>query len=144
MRFPRNAKIFKGQWDALPLAGVFLLLPLLLLVTLRQSFTAGLRVRVPEVEAELAGTYGAVSLVVLAADGRMFFENQIYLDESHLQESLRRRAEASPGKLTLVIRADRAVSIDRVARLQAVHARLGFVDCLTQVQPRPASPGPAQ
>jgi biopolymer transport protein ExbD len=134
MRFPRNAKIFKGQWDVLPFAGVFLLLPLLLLITLRQTFTSGIHVRVPEVDAELRGTFGAVAMVVLAADGRMFFENQVYLNDDLLLANLRRRAEAGPGELTLVIRADQAVRYDRVAMLQSLHRKLGFADCITQVQ----------
>lgn len=134
MRFPRNAKIFRGQWDAAPFAGVFLLLALLLLISLRQTFTTGIHVSVPEVESQLPGTFGAVALVVLAGDDRIFFNNQIFLDEASLQEQLRRYAAARPGELTLVIRADGSVRSERIARLQALHRTLGFAHCIWQTQ----------
>src|SRR5687768_4938920 len=44
MRFPRQAKIFRGQLDAAPLAAVFFLLVLMLLLTYSQTFIPGIRV----------------------------------------------------------------------------------------------------
>ena len=41
MRFPRNAKIFRGQLDAAPLAGVFFLLLIFFLLSSRLAFTPG-------------------------------------------------------------------------------------------------------
>ncbi len=64
MRFPRNAKVFRGQLDAAPVAGVFFLLALMLLLHSQIVFTPGVRVdlaalgatnRWPTLQADLDG-----------------------------------------------------------------------------------------
>jgi hypothetical protein len=46
MRFPRNAKMFRGQMDAAPFAGVFFLLTLFVLLA-SFTYTPGVRLRLP-------------------------------------------------------------------------------------------------
>ena len=50
MRYPRNAKIFRGQIDAAPFAGLFFLLVLMLFIFSTHVFVPGVRVVVDERE----------------------------------------------------------------------------------------------
>jgi biopolymer transport protein ExbD len=51
MRFPRQAKIFRGQLDAAPVAAVFFLLVLMLLLQYSHTFLPGVRVQLGEAPA---------------------------------------------------------------------------------------------
>jgi biopolymer transport protein ExbD len=60
MKFPRNARIFKGHLDAAPFAGVFFcLLIFVLLGTL--VYTPGVRIELPVSATELPGVSGATT-----------------------------------------------------------------------------------
>lgn len=50
MRYPRNAKIFRGQIDAAPFAGLFFLLVLMLFIFSTHVFVPGVRVTVEDRE----------------------------------------------------------------------------------------------
>ena len=48
MKFTRNARMFRWQWDAAPFAGVFFLLLIFLLLGSSFVFTSGVRINLPE------------------------------------------------------------------------------------------------
>jgi len=74
MKFPRNARIFRGQLDAAPFAAVlFLLVIFLMLGSL--VYTPGVPLQLP-VANDLPGTDKPTIAVAIDGNGRLFFENQ--------------------------------------------------------------------
>ena len=86
MRFPRQAKIFRGQLDAAPVAGVvFLLLMFLVLSSL--SYTPGVLV-------ELTNPAAAIRI---AKDGRLYFGPNSYTEsETNLLRAALRNSAVGP------------------------------------------------
>ena len=93
MRFPRANKIFRGQLDAAPFAGVFFLLVIFLLLSSSLVFTPGLPISLPDA-ANLPGTANPTLVVALDATGQIYFENQL-TPENQLKVKLRLAAESS-------------------------------------------------
>jgi biopolymer transport protein ExbD len=127
MRFPRNAKIFRGQLDAAPFAGVFFLLALLLLMTSRLAFTPSVRIDLPVIGRDLPGIANSIAVVALDADGQMYFQNQV-MTEPELLQRLRQAVQQSREPLTLVIQADGRARLESVEPLLAAAPELGFKD----------------
>src|SRR5258707_12164758 len=100
MKFPRNARIFRGQLDAAPFAIVFFLLVLFLLLS-SLVYTPGIRVPLELPRADgLAGTEKPPISVAIDANGRLYFENQL-ITETEVRVRLRRAAKSSPKPLAL-------------------------------------------
>ncbi len=121
MKFPRNARIFRGHLDIAPYAGVFFLL-ILFLVLASLVYTPGFLIRLSDAPAdELSGVAGPIAAVAIDPNGQLYYENQPIQ-----KEDLRRRliwaAQKSSEPLTLVIQADKAVTHDMEVQL-AVLAR---------------------
>lgn len=118
MRFPRNAKIFRGHLDAAPLAGVFFLLLIFLLLT-SLIYTPGTPIQF----SANASANGARKTIVVSQSGRIVFENQTYRTNSldHLRDNLKK---LSP-QTTLVISAPDAPR-EIVSALRDIGRSLGF------------------
>lgn len=125
MRFPRNARIFRGQLDAAPFASVFFLIAAFLLLSARLLFTPGVHIALPEVEADQPGTDDIPLVVGIDAAGRIYFENQI-TSETRLLARLRSVVASSRQPLTLVIQADRDGRLEVPMRLMAAARELGL------------------
>jgi biopolymer transport protein ExbD len=144
VRLPRNAKIFRGQLDAAPFAGVFFCLVILLLMTSRLAFTTGVDfetsvpIELPAVGQALPGVQNAIDVVAVDGDGLFHYENQVAVSMAGLIESLKTTIKRSTTPLTLVILADRRVTWDTLADLLASTRNLGFQGL--QLRTRPASP----
>src|SRR5712671_6611365 len=104
MRFPRNTRIFRGQLDAAPFAGVFFLLVMFLLLNSSLVFTPGIKIELPQA-ANLPGTTNPIVAVAVDEKGQFYFDNQI-TDERRLEEKLQAAVADSRGPLTLVVLAD--------------------------------------
>jgi biopolymer transport protein ExbD len=130
VRFPRNAKIFRGQLDAAPFAGVLFTIVIMLLLTWRLAFTAGVRIDLPSVSRDLPGVANPVVVVVVDEDGQLHYQNQIVHDEAKLVTDLRTAAQESREPLTLAIYADRNVKLDSFMRIAAAARELGYKDVL--------------
>ena len=114
MRLPRNHKIFRGQLDAAPFAGVFFLLCIFLVFNSGLVFTPGVPMKLP-VAGELAGLTNQAVVVAVAANGTCFYENQV-TPENELK--VRLRSAASNGRpLTLVLQADADVRYEKLVEL---------------------------
>ncbi len=138
MKFPRNARIFRGQLDAAPFAMVFfLLLVFLLLSTL--VYTPGVRLNLP-VAGDLPGTDKPMVAVAIDASGRLYYENQV-VEEARLRERLQEAARQSPG-LTLLVQADEAVTHKRLMRLTMLAKEAGITQSWLATLPRPLSSTP--
>lgn len=135
MKFPRNARIFRGQLDAAPFAAVFFLLVLfLMLATL--MYTPGVRLQLPLAD-NLPGTDNRTVGVALDPGGRYYYDNQL-VQEPQLANLLRQAVKASSQPLTLIVYADRAVSYDMLIRLTMVARSTGITNALLATLPRPA------
>jgi biopolymer transport protein ExbD len=130
VRFPRNAKIFRGQLDAAPFAAVLFTMVIMLLLTWRLAFTAGVRIDLPSVPRDLPGVANPIVVVVVDEDGQLHYQNQIVHDEAKLIGDLKTAAQQSTEPLSLAIYADRNVKLDAVVRIAAMARELGFKDVL--------------
>lgn len=146
MRFPRTAKIFRGHIDAAPLAGVFFLLVIFLLLA-SLLYTPGVPVRIsssaitpPSIETISSAT-GPTAVVAVNNAGNFFFENQL-ISEEQVQSRLAAMAMRSRAPLTLIILADKGAKYDVILRLTQLAAKTGIKDILLQGQPVKAKTDP--
>jgi biopolymer transport protein ExbD len=138
MKFPRNARIFRGQLDAAPVAAVlFLLVIFVMLGSL--TYTPGVRLQLPAAT-DLPGIDKPTVAVAIDANGRFYFANQV-IEEIELGSRLRLASTASTEPLTLLIQADKAVSYERLVRLTLLARGAGISNAWLATLPRPfASP----
>jgi len=142
MRFARNAKVFRGQLDAAPFAGVFFLL-VIFAVLASLIYTPGVRTQIQLPEAtDVAGTDRPTIAVAVDASGQLYFENQL-VQEVQLKPRLRAAVTNSTEPLTLVVLADKAVTYERLIRLTLLAREAGIREALLATRPRPFAPSPA-
>ncbi|MSU62628.1 MAG: hypothetical protein EXS31_09550 [Pedosphaera sp.] len=136
MKYPRNVRVFRGQFDAAPFAGVLFLLVILLLLLFRVAFTAGVRLDLdlPTVSSKLDSVANRVAVVALDASGQLYYENTGVQDETALIIRLKETLRQTKEPITLVIQADRMVTLDRATRLIGMARSLGFKDALFSVR----------
>lgn len=133
MRFPRNKQIFRGQLDVAAFAGVFFILLLLVVLHSQFVFSPGVPISLPEAE-DLPGVIGATVTVAMDASGQYYFDNQLTA-ERMLEQQLTTAVKSAPGPLTLVIQADRAVTIEKLDRLGVIARRAGIKDAVKATRP---------
>jgi biopolymer transport protein ExbD len=138
MRFPRNTKVFRGQLDAAPYAGVFFLLAIFLLLNSSFVFTPGIPIQLPDAAA-LPGATGPTIAVAIDESSQIYFDNQL-TTEAALKKSLRRAVAESPD-LTLVIQADQKANWDILAHVMLAAREAGVKRALPAMRP-PAIPAP--
>ena len=137
MKFPRNARIVRGQLDVAPFAAVFFLLVIFMMLgSLVYTPGARLQLQLPHADG-LPGTDKPTVAVAIDATGRLFFANQI-ISENELKSHLRAAAKESREPLTLVIRADKAVTYEQLVRvtLLARDPAIGITNILLATLPR--------
>lgn len=134
MKFPRNARIFRGQLDAAPFAAVFFLLVIFLMLG-SLLYTPGVRIELPVAD-ELPGTDRRTVSVAIDSVGRYYYDNQ-FVQEKQLSNLLRQAAAVSPQPLTLVVNADRAVSNEMLVHLLMVARSAGITNSLLATLQRP-------
>jgi biopolymer transport protein ExbD len=136
MRLARNVRVFRGGFDAVPYASVFLLFAMVLtLGTL--LYTPGVNLSLPVAD-DLPGTDRPTVAVAIDSSGRLFFQNQL-IGEPDLRSSLREIANHAPEPLTLVVQADKAVAYDALIQLTLLARDAGIRDVLLATLPRLAT-----
>ena len=134
MKFPRNARIFRGQLDAAPFASVFFVL--VIFVLLRSLVhTPGVRIQLPVTDGKLAVADGPTVAVAVDASGQFYFENQ-RISEAALSARLQAVASSSPRPLTLVVLGDKAMTNETLNRLAAIARKAGILELLDATMPR--------
>jgi biopolymer transport protein ExbD len=139
MKFPRNARMFKGQLDAAPFACVLFCLLIFLLLTLVVPIP-GVPVHLPDAVPGESGVEGPRVTVALDVgdaqnpNGVLYFRNQT-IGEADLQRRLKDEVKKSPQPLTLVIQADRHVTMEQLNRLTSLAAKAGFKDVVQATLP---------
>lgn len=139
MKFPRNARIFRGQLDAAPFATVLFLLVLFLMLSTR-VYTPGVRLQLPVAD-NLSGTDKPTVAVAIDGQGRLYFENQM-LDSKQLALRLRDLSKGSAEPLTLLVQADRAVTYEQLMQLTLLARDAGINDAWLATLPRPLAAAP--
>jgi len=139
MKFPRNARIFRGQLDAAPFAAVFFLLVIFLTVG-SLVYTPGVLLQLPSA-GDLPGLDRPNREVAIDGNGKMYYENQ-RIEEKQLRDRLRQAARESAEPLTLVVLMDKAVSYDMLMRLALLGRDAGITQYWLATLPRAVASGP--
>jgi biopolymer transport protein ExbD len=130
MKFPRNARMFKGQLDAAPLACLLFCLLIFLLLALVVP-VPGIPVHLPDAVPGETGVEGPTVTVALDVGGSqntngvLYYQQQI-ISESDLQRRLKEEVKKSPAPLTLVVQVDKSVTVQQLNRLTRVAAAAGI------------------
>lgn len=133
MRFPRNTKIFRAQFDAAPFASLLFVFIILLLVHPALVFLPGIPVDLPQT-VDLPGTSNPKAVVVVDRGGQMYYESQA-ADEATLKEKLEAAVLQNKGVLTLVVQADREAKHEMLVRLAVLAREVGIRDVLIATRP---------
>jgi biopolymer transport protein ExbD len=133
MRFPRNKQIFRGQLDVAAFASVLFILLIFVLLHSQLVFTPGVPIRLPEAD-DLPGVIGPTRVVAVDANGQFYFDNQLTY-ERVLRQRLKEEVAASREPLTLIIKADEAVSAARVMELVVIARKAGMKDAAWATRP---------
>jgi biopolymer transport protein ExbD len=134
MKFPRNARIFRGQLDAAPFAAVFFILVIFLMLG-SLMYTPGVRLELPMAD-DLPGIDKLKVSVAIDAGGRYYYDNQLVADKQ-LANLLGQAVRASPEPLTLVVYADRTVSAEILVRTTMLARSVGITNGLLATLQRP-------
>ena len=137
MKFPRNARIFRGQLDAAPFAAVFFLLVIFLMLG-SLVYTPGVRLQLPLAN-DLPGTDKPSVQVTVDIHGRLYFENQL-IEPGLLKERLQKAVQDSAAQLCLIVQADQAVTYDSLVRLTLLARDAGIKEAWLATLPRPMAP----
>jgi biopolymer transport protein ExbD len=144
MKFPRNARVFRGSLDFTPYAAVFFLLVLFVMLS-SLVHTPGVRLELPVAE-DLPGIDKPSVTVAMDAAGRLYFQNQL-VEPDALRSQLSVLAKKAARPITLVVQADKTVTYDNLIQLAMLAREAGIHDTLLATLPRmvaaPAAPLPA-
>lgn len=132
MRFPRHTKVFRGQLDAAPYAGVFFLLAMFLLLSSSIVFTPGVEIQLPEA-ANVPGITGPTLAIAVDHGNRIYFDNQV-TNEERLRQRLRDAVAGTPD-VTLLIQADGDVKWATVSRLILIAREAGVKRAVPATRP---------
>ena len=125
MKFPRNARIFRGQLDAAPFVAVFFLLIMFVMLG-SLVHTPGVRIKLPVSEG-FPGPGGPTVAVAVDAAGRFYFRSR-HVSERELTAELRAASSNAPAPLTLVVLADAAATSESWMELAAIAREAGIYE----------------
>jgi biopolymer transport protein ExbD len=134
MKFPRNARIFRGQLDAAPFAAVFFLLVIFVLIG-KLTYTPGIQVRLPAAgNVRLAGVEGPTLSVALTTNAIYFQDQQV--SENDFSNQLFAAKQKIPGAVTLIVQSDKDVTEEKRGFVWGVAQQVGIQDLLLATLPR--------
>ena len=136
MKFPRNARIFRGQLDASPFVGVLFLVAIFLLLNSSLVFVPGVAIKLPEA-ADLPGVIGRTVRVAVDSNRHFYYRSQI-IKESDLQFELRKAVLETKEPLTLMLLADKTVPWDTMVQLAKLARAAGLKEAILVTRPPPA------
>ena len=135
MKFPRNARILRSQFDVAPFAAVFFVLVIFLLLGALLP-VSGLRMQLnPPAADDLPGVSQRTVAMAVDATGHFYFENQI-VSELVLSNCLKATVVGAHEPLTLVIHADKSVTYEQIAHLSLLARDCGITNSLLATLPR--------
>jgi len=143
MKFPRNARIFRGQLDFAPFAAVLLLLVIFVLLG-KMLYTPGIPMRLPSAgDVILPGVTGQ-TLSVAVTTNAFYFQDQV-VPENELSNRLFVAKQKISEPVTLIVQSDEDVTDKTKIKLWSIAQQIGFTNLLQATLPRvydPASTHP--
>jgi biopolymer transport protein ExbD len=133
MKLHRNARMLGGILDAAPIASVFFLIVIFVMLG-PLVYTPGLRVQLP-IANDLPGTDKPTLTVGVDAANRIYYANQL-ISETELKSKLAAAVASSAEPLTLVVQADKSVTYDFLVQLTLLARDAGIRDALLATLPR--------
>ncbi len=132
--------MFTGRLDVAPFACVFFLLVIFLVLLSHLAPVPGIPVMLPEAQLpdDVPGPDGVV--VILDAEGRLYFNQQI-TTAGRLSQELSRRLKAAGGPLPLVLQAGAGVRLQDLVSFYALCRQVGIHQVKLQTRPAPLSGG---
>jgi len=134
MRFPRNAKIVRGHLDPTPFVSVFFC-ALLFVLLASLVYTPGVVIHLPASASALPGAEGPALTVAMDPGGQLYFQNQLF-NETNLLERLRAETARQSEPVTLVVLADKAVTLEQLNHLRDLAVSAGIKQIVQATQPR--------
>jgi biopolymer transport protein ExbD len=135
MKFPRNARIFRGQLDVAPFAIVFLLLVLFMMLS-SLIYTPGVHLQLP-VANDLPGTDAPTISVAVDKNGRLYFQNQ-WIEENELKSRLRSYKTNSAEPVVVLVHADEKVDLKTLVHLELLLRDAGISEARLATLPAPS------
>jgi biopolymer transport protein ExbD len=121
--------MFRGHLDAAPFAGVFFCLVIFVLLASR-LYTPGVSmIQLPESQTALPGVEGPTVVVAVDPKGQLFFQSQV-IQAQKLEVRLREEVKKSSEPLTLVVMADKDVTLEKLDRLYDLGKAAGITHFL--------------
>jgi biopolymer transport protein ExbD len=137
MRYSRNAKIFRGQLDAAPFAGVFFSLLIFVMLNQMMVHTPGVKIDLAQAD-NLPGIGEPSIAVAMGADGQFYFRNQT-VTPAKLKEELRAevlRAKQQGRDLSVIALIDGALPSRALVMLAEISREAGVKQLLQATRPR--------
>ena len=136
MRFPRTARVIRGQWDAIPFLCVLFPLAFFLLFHQYLVLPRGTLVELPAGDGVRLDPASPRVVVAVDALGRVFFENQ-FVGEADLAKRLAERTAQSRELPVVVIQADRRVAHGALVRVAEIARQAGINRVFFVARPQP-------
>jgi biopolymer transport protein ExbD len=138
VKFPRNARIFRGHLEIAPFASVFFLL--VIFVSLSSlMYTPGVKIQLPLAN-DLPGIDKPSVSVAVDSNGGLYYANK-KLVQDELKRALIDELNKATGKpLVLIIHADQNVSYKTLLGLTLLARDAGISEALLATLPNPAAP----
>jgi biopolymer transport protein ExbD len=138
MKFPRNARIFRGQLDFAPFAAVLFLLVVFVLLG-KMLYTPGIPVRLPATgDLILPGAAGPTLSVAVTTNAFYFEDERVPEDELSNRLFAAKQKIAEP--VTLIVQSDEDVTEKTRAQLWAIAQQIGFTNLIEATRPRVFDP----
>lgn len=142
MKFPRNARIFRGQLDFAPFAAVLFLLVIFVLLG-KMLYTPGIQVRLPSAgDVILPGANGP-TLSVAVTTNAFYFQDQV-VPENELSNRLFAAKQKISEPVTLIVASDQDVTEKTRVQLWSIAQQIGFTNLLMATLPRVYDPSSAR
>jgi biopolymer transport protein ExbD len=132
MKFPRNARIFRGQLDAAPFASVFFLL--VIFVLLGSMLYPGIRVDSSSSRSLVPGMESP-TLSVAVTTNAIYYGDQL-VSENEFSNHLNAATHNFSGPLTLIVQADKEVTEEKIVHLKALAEQAGVSGFVLATLPR--------
>ena len=134
MKFPRNARIFRGQLDFAPFAAVLFLLVIFVLLG-KMLYTPGIPVRLPAAgNLNLPGAEGPTLSVAVTTNAIYFQDQQV--SQSEFSNKLAAAKQSISEPLTLILRVDKDVTAETWMNLWVLAQQTGISNLSVATMPR--------
>lgn len=140
MKFRRNVHLYRGSLDATPLATLFFLLVIFLVLGSR-IYTPGVQIQLPTADRELPGSDRTPVHVAVDAAGRFYYQNQ-FIERLELKNRLYAVVKSSSEPLILIVHADKDATQEKIDALLSLANQAGILEAKLARLPPALEPVP--